>query len=100
MGSLLKQIHIPLNGIPSLYQISCPTQLVNCKLAECAECALTTATYVIIKDTEQNIPLGTPLVSNLRVDIKPLIIAVWMQSFSQLLIHGIIHPSDPCHSNL
>ena len=45
-------------------------------------------------------PWGTPLVTNLHLDIKPLTTTLWMQLSNQFLIHLTVHPSNPYLSNL
>ena len=43
---------------------------------------------------------GTPLISNLYLDIEPLARILWLQSSKQFLIHRIVHSPNPSLSNL
>ncbi|KAK4811361.1 hypothetical protein QYF61_027590 [Mycteria americana] len=45
-------------------------------------------------------PGGTPLITILHLDIEPLTSTIWMQSYSQFLIHRTSHPSNTYLSNL
>ncbi|KAK4820500.1 hypothetical protein QYF61_000079, partial [Mycteria americana] len=102
MGPLLKLVQVPLNGISSLRCVNRTTQLgVTCKLAEGA---LDPTVYVIdeiLNSTGPNThPGGTPLVTDLHLDIEPLTTMLWMRPSNQFLIHRTVHPSNPYLSNL
>ena len=45
-------------------------------------------------------PWGTPLTTDLHPDTEQLTTTLWMWFCNQLLVHPIIHPSNPYLSNL
>jgi len=86
LGPLFKPVQIPLDGILSFYCVNHTTQLgVISKLAEVP------SSMSLIKMLEstgsKTDPWGTPLVSDLHLDIEPLTTTLWLQPSNLFLIH-------------
>ena len=79
MGPLLKLVQVHLDGILSFRCVNCTTQLgVICKLAEGA-LNTTMSLMKILNSTGPNTDLwGTPLVTDLHLDIELLTTTLWM----------------------
>jgi len=99
-GPALQLVQVPLDGTPSFWCV-CTTQLgVICKLAEGA-LNLVMSLMKILNSTGPSMdPSGTPPVTNLHLDIKPLTTTLWLQPSNQFLIHPTVHPSNPYLPNL